>query len=174
MPRENEKTLDVFDLETAIEQWRQKMRADGFKCSESLDELETHLLEEMEQQMSFGLAEQPAFERAFQRLGGGEDLVAEFNKVEGFKKMQNMNAPIRFFSLTGWLIPTAVAAIYFSRWITEIVIPTLKGGDFDRLYDSYNVSYLHATMWAVLIAFAWVATIALWFAKKHSAAKQLD
>jgi hypothetical protein len=82
-----------------------------------------------------------------------------------------MKTPIRFFSLTGWLIPIAVAGIYFSRWITEIVIPTLKGGDFDRLYDSYNVPYLHATMWAILLAFAWVATIALWFAKKQSMAK---
>jgi hypothetical protein len=48
----------------------------------------------------------------------------------------------------------------------------LKGRDFDRLYDSYNVPYLHATLWSVLIAFTWVAAIALWFARKQIATGQ--
>ncbi|HWD94441.1 MAG TPA: permease prefix domain 1-containing protein [Verrucomicrobiae bacterium] len=168
---ENEKHLKASDPEIAIAQWREQLRACGIKSPQTLDELEMHLREAIEELTSLGMTEQQAFEEALQRLGKPECLIAEFNKIGGFKKIQTMKTPVRFFSLTGWLIPTAVAGIYFSRWITEIVIPTLKGGDFDRLYDSYNVAYLHATMWAILIAFAWVATIALWFAKKQIVAK---
>ena len=164
--------MSVFDQEMAIEQWRERMRVSGIKCSQTLDELETHLREEIERQMGSGLTEQQALEEALQCLGDAERLTAEFNKVDHFKPTHTMKKPIRFFSLTGWLIPTAVAVIYFSRWITEIVVPTLKGRDFDRLYDSYNVPYLHATLWSVLIAFAWVAAIALWFARKQIATGQ--
>lgn len=163
--------MNAFDPATAIEQWRRQMRAGGIKCSRMLDELEMHLREEVERQRSSGLGEQRAFERAFQRLGDAGCLAAEFNKVDSFRQTQTMKTPIRFFSLTGWLVPTAIAGIYFSRWIREIVIPTLKGGNFDRLYDSHNVPYLHATMWAILLAFAWVATIALWFARRQSLAR---
>lgn len=36
-------------------------------------------------------------------------------------------------------------------------MPTLKGGNFDQLYDLHDVSYLHATMWFGGVAFVWVA-----------------
>src|SRR5262249_36928003 len=68
-----------------------------------------------------------------------------------------MRPKIRFVSLTGWLLPAALAGIYFGRWIKEIVVPTLKGGNFEQLYDLHQVSYLHATMWYVGIAFVWLA-----------------
>ena len=79
-----------------------------------------------------------------------------------------MKTRLRFISLTGWLVPVALALVYFARWIKEIVVPTLKGGNFNRLYDIHQVSYLHATIWLACIAFIWVALIATWFAKKYS------
>jgi hypothetical protein len=79
-----------------------------------------------------------------------------------------MKTRLRFISLTGWLVPGALAMVYFGRWIKEIVVPTLKGGNFDHLYDIHQVSYLHVMQWSMCIAFSWVALIALWFAKKHS------
>jgi len=57
-----------------------------------------------------------------------------------------MKTRIRFISLAGWLVPVALALIYFARWIREIVVPTLKGGDFNHLYEVHRVSYLHATI----------------------------
>jgi hypothetical protein len=56
-----------------------------------------------------------------------------------------MKKLLQFITLTGWLLPTAVAAIYFGRWIKEIVIPTLKGGNFVQLYDLHRVRYLDTT-----------------------------
>lgn len=160
-----------FDFEAAVAQWRDRTRRSGISCPLVLDELETHLREEADRQTASGLAEQPAFEEALQRLGDAESLAGEFEKVDRLKQTQIMKTPIRFFSLTGWLIPTGIAVVYFSRWITEIIIPTLKGGNFDRLYDAHNVPYLHVTIWSILIAFAWVAAIALSLAKKQSVSK---
>lgn len=166
-----EQCMPGFDFEAAVAQWRDRTRVSGIECGLVLDELETHLREEADRQMASGLAERQAFEEALQRLGDSECLVTEFNKVDSLKQTQIMKTPIRFFSLTGWLIPTGIAVVYFSRWITEIIIPTLKGGNFDLLYDAHNVPYLHVTIWAILIAFAWVATIALSFARNQSVAK---
>ncbi len=78
-----------------------------------------------------------------------------------------MKTKMLFVSLTGWLLPTALAGIYFGRWIKEIVVPTLKGGNFEQLYDLHQVSYLHATMWYVGVAFVWLALAVVWLAKKQ-------
>jgi hypothetical protein len=46
----------MFNLEQEIAVWRQKMAAGGLKPMEVLDELESHLREEIEHQMHFILA----------------------------------------------------------------------------------------------------------------------
>jgi hypothetical protein len=79
-----------------------------------------------------------------------------------------MKTRIHFISLTGWLVPVALVLIYFARWIKEIVLPTLKGGDFNRLYDIHGVPYLHVTQWLACVAFVWVALIVFWLAGKQS------
>jgi hypothetical protein len=89
-------------------------------------------------------------------------------KVNLRRTTMDMKTRVRFISLTGWLVPVALALIFFARWINEIVVPTLKGGNFNHLYDIYRVSYLHATIWFVCIAFVWVALIAVWLAKPLS------
>ena len=67
-----------------------------------------------------------------------------------------MKKHIQFLFLTGWLIPAAVAVLFFGRWIIEIVIPTLKGGNFDQLYDLHQVRYLDTTVISTAMAFVWV------------------
>lgn len=78
-----------------------------------------------------------------------------------------MKKQIKFFLLTGWLIPTGIALIFFGRWITEIVVPTLKGGSFDQLYDLHRVRYLDTVLACTMIAFAWVAIAVMRWAKNH-------
>jgi hypothetical protein len=72
-----------------------------------------------------------------------------------------MKKQIQYILLTGWLIPTGVALLFFGRWIREIVVPTLKGGSFNQLYDFHQVRYLDITLACTLIAFGW-ATVAVW------------
>ena len=79
-----------------------------------------------------------------------------------------MKKQIQFFLLTGWLIPVGVALVYFGRWITEIVVPTLKGGNFDNLYDLHRVRYLDTTLACVVVAFIWVAIDVIRWAQRHT------
>lgn len=78
-----------------------------------------------------------------------------------------MKKQLSFLLFTGWLIPTGGALVYFGRWITEIVVPTLKGGNFDLLYDLHQVRYLDTTLVCTVIAFAWAASVVVSCAKKE-------
>ena len=84
------------------------------------------------------------------------------------KPWSTMKKQIQFFLLTGWLIPVGVALVYFGRWITEIVVPTLKGGNFDHLYDLHRVRYLDTTLACVAVAFTWVAIAVIRWARRHT------
>jgi hypothetical protein len=72
-----------------------------------------------------------------------------------------------FLMLAGWLIPVGVALVFFGRWITEIVVPTLNGGNFDQLYDLHRVRYLNTTLASVAIAFVWISAAAFRDARKQ-------
>ena len=83
------------------------------------------------------------------------------------KQTHTMKKQIHFFFLTGWLVPVGVALVFFGRWITEIVVPTLKGGNFDQLYDLHRVRYLDTTLACVMIAFTWVTFAVFRWASGH-------
>ena len=83
-----------------------------------------------------------------------------------------MKKQIHILSLTGWLVPAGIALLFFERWITEIVIPALKGGSFDQLYDLHHVRYLDTTLACTAIAFAWVGIVVLRLAGRHSEPKE--
>jgi len=69
-------------LEQAIADWRREMLAAGIKKSEVLDELESHLREDVEHRILRGVGAQDAFEKALQQIGQLERLKAEFDRVE--------------------------------------------------------------------------------------------
>ena len=59
--------------------------AGGVKSPEVLAELESHLREDVEQQMQTGTEAAEAFETAVQRIGQAAVLEGEFDKVGGLK-----------------------------------------------------------------------------------------
>lgn len=59
------------------------MTASGIKSSEALDELESHLREEIEQRMRQGSDAQQAFEASVNDLGSANALNEEFKKLPG-------------------------------------------------------------------------------------------
>ena len=59
------------------------MLAAGVKAPVPLDELESHLRDEIEQQRSAGLSETEAYETAVLKIGEGGSLKAEFAKTSG-------------------------------------------------------------------------------------------
>jgi Clp amino terminal domain, pathogenicity island component len=71
----------MFNMEKAIAGWRQQMRSSGLKDSDALYELESHLRDEIQQQMQVGLRPQQAFEAALTCIGGAQALNTEFAKL---------------------------------------------------------------------------------------------
>jgi hypothetical protein len=59
----------MFDLEQSISEWRGQMLAAGIKSPVPLEELESHLQEEIERQIKSGLSEQHVFNLAIREIG---------------------------------------------------------------------------------------------------------
>ena len=72
------------------------MLAAGIKTPVPLNELESHLRDDVEKWMRSGLAEQQAFEIALQRIGQANTLKAEFEKVEDPRKARSRKQKIVF------------------------------------------------------------------------------
>ena len=72
-----------FDLNTAIQKWRDHLAQAPALHGESLDELEGHLRDSTARLVAQGLAPDEAFLIAQRRLGTSDELVQEFNKSNG-------------------------------------------------------------------------------------------
>lgn len=70
----------MFNLDQAIIEWRRQMTAGGVKNSAVLDELESHVREDVERQTHSGVEAQKAFEMAVQRIGSASLIKNEFKK----------------------------------------------------------------------------------------------
>src|SRR5580704_1981071 len=75
----------MFNLEQPISAWRSQMLATGIKSPVPLDELESHLRDEIARQMESGLDENRAFEISCTRIGCAADLKREFAKTNQTK-----------------------------------------------------------------------------------------
>ncbi|MGA9452679.1 MAG: permease prefix domain 1-containing protein [Verrucomicrobiia bacterium] len=80
----------MFDLERSIAEWRRQMLAAGIKTPVPLEELESHLREDIAQQMQSGLSAQQAFDTAAKRIGHAPVLKREFKKIGAPMEMQKI------------------------------------------------------------------------------------
>jgi hypothetical protein len=71
----------MFDLDQAITEWREQMLAAGIKSPVPLEEMESHLRDNVERQMASGMAAEPAFRAAVARIGHPDRLRSEFAKA---------------------------------------------------------------------------------------------
>jgi hypothetical protein len=85
-----------------IAAWRKQMALAGIKRSEVLDELESHLREDIERRIRNGAAESRAFESAAEQMGQPGSLSAEFERI------QNQE---RKFMKRGLLIGAAIVGV---------------------------------------------------------------
>jgi hypothetical protein len=102
----------MFDLEKAIAEWRKQMAAGGIKNSKTLNELESHLRDEVGRQKLAGRLDQQAFEVAAQRIGKSSELAPEFRKTDGPDQTQERKFKLLFVVLAGvlYLLPFALSA----------------------------------------------------------------
>jgi leader peptidase (prepilin peptidase)/N-methyltransferase len=119
----------MFDLDKAIEEWRKQMVKAGIKTPVPLDELESHLREEMEQQVRLGSSAQQAFEAAAQRIGQASALKSEFRKVEKAKPVLQRKAPwilIGVAFLSCWIAfgPSPAVALVYGLLLAGLIVAT--------------------------------------------------
>ena len=87
----------MFNLEQSISEWRRQMLSVGVKNPEILDELESHLREDLARRMQSGESEEQAFADAVQGVGQASVLKHEFAKIGGkksawFRKLKRIMA----------------------------------------------------------------------------------
>jgi hypothetical protein len=70
----------MFDLEKSIAAWREEMIRAGITQRDVLDELESHLREDVARQVGSGATEEAAFANASERIGQAKKLKREFAK----------------------------------------------------------------------------------------------
>jgi hypothetical protein len=71
----------MFNLEQSITEWRRQMLAAGIKTPVPLDELESHLRDEIERQVRAGVPAAAAFPSAVGQIGTAPAVQTEFQKV---------------------------------------------------------------------------------------------
>ena len=71
----------MFNLEGAISEWRRQMLAAGLQTPVPLEELESHLRDEIQRQMQAGVSEQTAFDSAVRVIGPAGLLKTEFARA---------------------------------------------------------------------------------------------
>ena len=132
----------MFDLEQSIAEWRRQMLAAEIKSPVPLEELEIHLREEIERQMTSGLSEQKIFNSAVQKIGQAHMIQNEFKKVETTKEDRNWKFVENLF---------AVVTSLFSLFLCGMVI--FKTGSFSEATSGQRTSSLVAI--AALALLAW-------------------
>jgi len=109
----------MFDLNTAIKNWRAALAAQPGLRDSDLDELEDHLREETDALRQTGLSEEEAFLVACRRLGKPEDLGGEFAIADPERR--------RSFRLS-WMIIGALSLLFLilaAEVVTNIGTGTL-------------------------------------------------
>ena len=76
----------MFNLEQSIAKWRRQLQSAGVKHPEIVDELESHLREDVARRVQSGESEEQAFEGAVQSVGHASLLKHEFAKLGGKKR----------------------------------------------------------------------------------------
>jgi hypothetical protein len=77
----------MFNLDEAISHWRREMAGAGIPGSRLLDELESHLRDDIDALVSAGMPEAQAFRLAVSRLGEADSVSAEFRKLSNTSSM---------------------------------------------------------------------------------------
>jgi Fe2+ transport system protein B len=109
----------MFDLEQSIADWRRQMLAAGIRTPVPLEELESHLRDEIERQTESGLSEREAFQSAVQKIGSAHTVQNEFQKVEAIEEERRWKeGQIWLGAILGLLQLVVVGAVLFNSDMT--------------------------------------------------------
>jgi hypothetical protein len=119
-------------LDIRIQEWRRTLQQTHVFRSDDLDELESHLKDEIQTLLKAGLSEEEAFWIAEHRVGDGDKLVEEYRKVNAsviWKKRVLLMLGGYFF-INVFLLMADIANAAYLLWIPwgTVQIPFLNLG----------------------------------------------
>jgi hypothetical protein len=100
----------MLNLELKIVEWRRQMSAGGVNNPAVLDELESHVREDVERQMRSGVDPQKAFEAAVQKIGPASALKNEFKKSRASVMRERLMIAAAVFVVTFGIFLSVAAA----------------------------------------------------------------
>ncbi len=94
----------MSNLNQAISQWRRQMAAGGIRDPKILDELESHLRDDVDSQVRSGSSVEQAFQTATRRMGQAALLRREFEKEAKAKRVRLRKQLLCLFGLSVGLV----------------------------------------------------------------------
>jgi hypothetical protein len=111
----------MFDLERVITKWRKQMASGGVSNPVVLDELESHLREEIERQMRAGASAEQAFQVATQKIGAANALKNEFRKAVFASVLEKLMIAIAvLFAAFGIFLTTATMILCYGTLVERL------------------------------------------------------
>jgi len=121
----------MFELEQAISDWRRELHSRGVKGAETLDELESHLRDDVEEKVRSGMEIQQAFESACARIGLSEPLRSEFKKIRLIVLFRQWkNALLTLFDVSNYALVTNMNISFPTPNVEARWASYLKAGTF--------------------------------------------
>jgi hypothetical protein len=112
----------MFNLNQAITEWRRQMTAGGIKTPAVLDELESHLREDVEQHVRSGIDAQRAFDAAVKKIGPASALRIEFKKSTAGVVLEKLMIVVAFLFVAFGIFLSVVTIIFCYLTIGERLI----------------------------------------------------
>ena len=115
----------------------------GFKSSATLDELESHLREEIEQQVKSGRNVQQAYKNGVQHLGEINALKTEFKQTSRAveKKWFRSLGPVTAAFVTGCLVTMLFSSLFAARQTTQNVMARREMANLIASINHYHGNY---------------------------------
>jgi hypothetical protein len=110
----------MYNLDTSIKAWRRQMLSAGLRNPLVLDELESHLREDVQRRMQSGLGAEQAFESAVRCIGQPDALQNEFAKSAATKAMRLQKLKNALLGLIGISLPIPSAFTAAARESLEL------------------------------------------------------
>ena len=121
-----------FDLNTAVESWRQELAAQPSLATDDRRELETHLRDALAELKARGLNDEESFWLARRRVGKPQKLAEEFVKADPAKVWRE-----RFY----WMAVALVGSYVFMTW-KDLVATWLNQNHYSWVESLYLIPVL--------------------------------
>jgi len=134
----------MFNLEQAVADWRRQLISAKIQTPVTLDELESHLREEIEQQMKSGRDAEQAYKNAVQHLGEINALKTEFKQAGRAvdKRWFRSLGPVTAAFVTGCLVTMHFSSLFAARQTSQKVLASREMENLITSINHYNDNHV--------------------------------